>query len=105
MSTRLTSRQRALHVIESALLRFPPEIRDDMSRGVMSLQLLFGRRSNDASLDDAYNQLEGGVADLITSSATALLSSNGRNRWADGLVLDAQTFAPDLYARARKFSR
>jgi hypothetical protein len=92
-------------VIESALLRFPPDIRDEMSRGAMSLQLLFGRRSTDPQLEDAYVQLEGGVADLITSSAIALLSANGRNRWADGLVQDAQTFAPDLYARARKFSR
>ena len=103
---RMTGRQRALHEIEQALAHFTPQDRDEMARGIMGLQLLFQRKPQDRpEVEAAFSQLEGGIVDLLSSSATSFFSKAGRDRWADGLIVDAGRFAPDLCARARRFAR
>ena len=102
----MTGRQRALHTIESALCQFTPEIRDEMARSVVGLGAIFKRPAQPgADVAAVWEQLEGGVVDLISTSVTALLSKSGRERWANGLVSDGAVFCPDLCARVRKFSR
>jgi hypothetical protein len=98
----MTLRQFGLHQIEQGLLFFKPEERDEAIRGICSLKLLFGRKvTNNPELEEAHDQIEEGIGRIIKSGLTDLFSDD----WAEGLGRDAETFAPDSAARARKFWR
>lgn len=102
----VTLRQLGLHQIEQGLLFFSSADRDQTIRGICSLKLLFGRKvTNNPELEGAYHQIEEGIGRILKSGLTDLFTSSGRNDWAEGLSRDAEIFAPDSAARARKFWR
>ena len=102
----MTTLQLGLHQIEQGLAFFKPEERDEAIRGICSLKLLFGRKSTgNADLEAAYGQIEAGIGRVLKSGLTDLFSTKGRNEWAEQIATDAETFAPDSAARARKFWR
>jgi hypothetical protein len=102
----MTSRQRALHGIFSALGFFPPEFREKVFRWGGGLGLLFGRgKPDDPATAAAMKQLEGAILDLVLSATTSALSERSRERWFAGVVADAEAIDPAACASIRKFSR
>ena len=102
----MTTLQLGLHQIEQGLACFNPEERDEAIRGICSLKLIFGRKATgNADLEAAYGQIETGIGRILKSGLTDLFSTKGRNEWAEQIATDAETFAPDSAARARKFWR
>jgi len=102
----MTSRQRALHGIFSALGFFPPEFRDRAYRWGAGLSLLFGKRDiTGPDTKAALAQLEGSILDLVLSASTSAFSESARERWFSGVVTDAEAIDPAACAAIRKYSR
>jgi hypothetical protein len=102
----MTSRQRALHTIFSALGFFPPEFRDRAYRWGAGLSLLFGKnQKDDPDANAALAQLEGGILDLVLSASTSAFSESAREKWFAGVVADSEAIDPAACAAIRKYAR